>query len=123
VEHANFQQWNPQYICEFHITWEQVVEENILAKSDAEIFSFLNRYTFPTDDDGLPQGREFLAVPFGVYDDGYVMFCIKSGDVDQLYYGADDNFMGAISLPKNQYGSIVRDAWSVFQNEKLGVQD
>jgi len=92
-----------------------------LERSESEIYFFLDRYTFPKEDYGQPEGREYLAVPFGVYDDGDVMFLVKDGDVDRLYYGTGDNFKGAICLPKNQYNSVVREAWSVFQEYRDSV--
>jgi len=91
--------------------------KSYLGRSESEIFTLLHRYTFPNEDDGQPEGREYLAVPFGVYDDGDVMFLVKDGNVDRLYYGANDNFKGAICLPENQYGLVVQEALSVFEDE------
>lgn len=90
-------------------------------KSESEIYNFLRQYTFPSEDDGQPEGREYLAVPFAIYDDGDVMFLVKDEGVDRLYYGTDDNFKGSICLPGNQYSLVVSEAWSAFQSGRDSV--
>lgn len=87
-------------------------------QSDSEIYTLLYEYTFPSDDASRLEGREYLAVPFGVYDDGDVMFLVKDDDVDRLYFGSSSNFKGVALLPANEFDSVVREAWSVFQQTK-----
>lgn len=95
--------------------------KSYFGQKDEEIYTLLYQYTFPNDDPGQPEGREYLAVPFGVYDDGDVMFLVKDDDVDRLYYGSNDNFKGAVVLPTNEFDRVVREAWSVFQEKRKSV--
>ncbi|QTN29704.1 hypothetical protein HZ993_07815 [Rhodoferax sp. AJA081-3] len=103
-----------------HLTQGSFIKDHF-GQSDSEIYTLLNEYTFPSADTGQPEGREYLAVPFGVYDDGDVMFLVKDGDVDRLYYGSNSNFKGVALLPANEFDSVVREAWSVFQQTKDSV--
>jgi hypothetical protein len=100
-----------------HQTQGSFAKENF-GRSDSEIYDLLHQYTFPSDDTDRPEGREYLAAPFSVYDDGDVLFLVKDEESDRLYYGVEDRFAGVILLPTNEFDHIVHEAWAVFQQMK-----
>ena len=95
---------------------QTAIPTDYLSNTPEEIFSSLCEYTFPKRDYGQNNGREYLAVPFGIYDEGDVAFFVRNGTQDRIYYGTyDGKFGGSVVLSRSMLLSIVSEAEATFK--------
>lgn len=83
----------------------------------AKLFNWLCEFTFPKHDVGQDSNYDYLAIPSAVYDDGDVLFLVKSADKDRLFYGQyDGSYKGSIDLPLGEFSAVVKQAFSIFES-------
>lgn len=115
TEEIGTQLFQLEGLCET-VKGQRSLPDEVLKKTDREIFTWLQELTFPRVDRGQVDCRDYLAAPGAVTDMNYAIFLVRRSTTERLYVGHRDNGLeGIVDLPLGEFERIVSLANEAFQ--------